>query len=628
MKFASEHQITLRALKDWASPAKLCTASYYFWNQGFEMQKSQLGLFQTLLYQILRNDPGLIPRVCPDRRHYEAWDIKDLKEIFKRIATQTVDSTRFCFFIDGLDEYDGVEEDVVTMLKFLSSSCNIKICASSRPRSMFEEFFHDKSRILVIHDFTKEDMKTSIKHQLVTNEKFQRLEGSNTVSEKVAEHISNQAQGVWLWVFLVMRDLLQAVNRNEDLYMLLKIIDQFPPDLKSYFEQIIKRIKREYREEMAQIFLITIDEVQPLPLFAISLLDKERTDPDYALNASIRPISDDDLSDTYQTWKSRAENRCGDLLVVNDGPHPIFLSHPVDFLHRTVREYLQDCYYQQLKDELVSEFIPMLSLAKITLHLLKSLPVLNFREKFSINKVIGLTDELLYYAHEVESRSDSVDTRLVAILDELDKVNSHHARSLRNHWTHARDSPSARPFDKYREGGNCNFLALTVQARLVKYVRAKLQADPQRIHKSGRPLLDYALRPRRSTPITMPYHSQRDEPSVDVDMVRLLLDHGADSNKNIHLNEGRTVWAQFLLSCYESSMRGEASSTLQNAWYQVSVLLIKHGARSDCWFVNDREDLTLPYILNKVFGEESAVTLQNLMEREKSNQAESSCVVS
>jgi hypothetical protein len=480
------------------------------------------------------------------------WELQDLKAMFQRLAKETVLETRFCFFIDGLDEYNGEEEELVQILKFISSSPHIKICVSGRPRSIFEDFFNDHRYKLIISEHTRGDMESYVRRQLQENQHFQRLEGSESACEEIVEMISKQAQGVWLWVFLVTRDLIHAVNRNEGLGMLRKITAHFPPDLQSYFERIINGIKPTFREEMAQIFLIAVDELQPLPLFAFSLLERERADKDYALNAPIKPISNEDLSEDYPKWKSRIQNRCGDLLVVEDGPHPIFLDHPVDFLHRTVRDFLQDCYYQQLRQNLDPYFSPVASLSKMCLFFLKSLPVSNFRDKDTVNTIVGLTDELLYYAHEYEKRSEEPYATLTQILDTADQVNSGHARRERNHWVYARDMPLPRGSDQYREGDSYTFLALTVQARLVKYVRGKLQANPNNINKKGRPLLDYALRPRRRTPITMPYHSQRDDPSVDVVMVKMLLEHGADPNQAVHLNGGQTVWALFLISCYES----------------------------------------------------------------------------
>lgn len=85
------------------------------------------------------------------------------------------------------------------------------------------------------------------------------------------------------------------------------------------------------------------------------------------------------------------------------------------------------------------------------------------------------------------------------------------------------------------------------------------------MEKAGRLLLDYALRPRRVTPIPMPYHLQRDNIRIDIDMVQLLLKHGADLNRKVHLNDGRTIWALFLLSCYVSTQRNKVSMPLKRA---------------------------------------------------------------
>ncbi|KAK7429081.1 hypothetical protein QQZ08_004296 [Neonectria magnoliae] len=618
MKFAAEHSHTARALEEWAGSAQLYTASYYFWNQGFEMQKSQVGLLQSLLYQILRRAPTLIPHVCSDDRlDHERWEINELKRAFEALTKHSGLSTKFCFFIDGLDEYDGEEEDVVNFLSFFSESklADIKICASSRPREVFKPF-QQSAYSLAVQDFTREDMKTHVRQRLQMNEKFKALGASQPGCEELMAQIAQQSQGVWLWVFLVTRDLVHAVNRSEGFSTLQRILRLFPPDLEAYFEHIIEGIKPVFRVEMAQIFLITTEEVQPLPLFAFSLLERENRDSDYAVKAPISPASEQEVSEAEEQWKSRIQNRCGDLLIVNDLSHPIFLGKPVDFLHRTVRDFLQDCYHQRLVDMVApqSAFDPLVSLCKMTLFLLKSVPREDFRHKASINRIIGLTDELLYYAHEVEKRSQAAESPVADVLDELDRVNCEHARSLRNrHWTHARDLPRARGYDEYREGGNCNFMALTVQARLVKYVRAKLAADSKRLQKPGRPLLDYALRPRRVTAISMPYHSQRDDPSIDVNMVRLLLEKGTSVNQKVHLNDGRTVWALFLLSCHESTTRGEANAPAREAWYQVSELLCQHGADPECWLDDNDASMNVAGILDKLFGTDKALHLQSLM---------------
>lgn len=53
MKWLAQEQKTIAALQRWASPAVLCTASFYFWISGWAIQKSQNGLLQSLLHEIL-----------------------------------------------------------------------------------------------------------------------------------------------------------------------------------------------------------------------------------------------------------------------------------------------------------------------------------------------------------------------------------------------------------------------------------------------------------------------------------------------------------------------------------------------------------------------------------------------
>lgn len=121
MKTAVDHPKTQAALKQWAGSVKLCQANHFFWNQGFPMQKSRTGLLQALCYQILRQIPTLIPMIDSDHLTHEEWSLKELEALFDRIMVETDPTTgslptRFCFFIDGLDEYEGEEGDIADLV--------------------------------------------------------------------------------------------------------------------------------------------------------------------------------------------------------------------------------------------------------------------------------------------------------------------------------------------------------------------------------------------------------------------------------------------------------------------------------------------------------------------------------
>ena len=98
MRFLSGHQKSTALLKSWSQSRQLYMASYFFWLSGEQMQKSQRGLLQTLLCQILRTDPDLVTSVCPNHNPNEPWGCNDLMTAFKRL-TEVSSSTFLLLFL-------------------------------------------------------------------------------------------------------------------------------------------------------------------------------------------------------------------------------------------------------------------------------------------------------------------------------------------------------------------------------------------------------------------------------------------------------------------------------------------------------------------------------------------------
>jgi hypothetical protein len=128
----------------------------------------------------------------------------------------------------------------------------------------------------------------------------------------------------------------------------------------------------------------------------------------------------------------------------------------------------------------------------------------------------------------------------------------------------------------------------------------------------------------------MPYHSQREDPSVDIEMIRLLLDNGADLNQRVYLNNGKTVWALFLLSCHETKSPSRPNNdgsigyntsygvvvqaSLSEAWFLACELLISHGAHWDCRLTEGKPELTVSSVLQGLFGVLQTKRLEKLSE--------------
>jgi hypothetical protein len=127
MKYV-DHPATTRSVESWAATTHQRGAiiSHYFWSAGPQKQRSQHGLWQSLLLDLLRQAPDLVPEVCEERWNSldnvrdrnNDWSISQLRTSFECFAKLSRTEYRFCVFIDGLDEFDGDHSDMVETSTF------------------------------------------------------------------------------------------------------------------------------------------------------------------------------------------------------------------------------------------------------------------------------------------------------------------------------------------------------------------------------------------------------------------------------------------------------------------------------------------------------------------------------
>lgn len=214
MKYISHHKSLDGCLKDWAGPATLHTAKFYFWGPGSRIQRSHNGLLRSLLHQVLSKEPGLAEIVAPRRRWFHdlagievqspSWEWNELRECFLRLASHIQSSNeRLALFIDGLDEYEGDHDELLTFLKDIRKN-GAKLCVSSRPWRVFSDEF-GRNPSLTMEKLTKCDIDLYVEENL---EKFTAIRDvCDVYPEEVAKLIvdlKKEAKGVFLWVVLVV----------------------------------------------------------------------------------------------------------------------------------------------------------------------------------------------------------------------------------------------------------------------------------------------------------------------------------------------------------------------------------------------------------------------------------------
>lgn len=125
-------------------------------------------------------------------------------------------------FIDALDEYGedyrGTHWRLLETLQKLASSTNgtivkVLVWVSSWPENLFKDYFQDCPGFH-IHGLTQNDLQLYvhgwIKTYLASREDLLSDDDSKTSINKTKDEVIRRAQGVFLWVRLVMTDLIEA----------------------------------------------------------------------------------------------------------------------------------------------------------------------------------------------------------------------------------------------------------------------------------------------------------------------------------------------------------------------------------------------------------------------------------
>jgi hypothetical protein len=102
------------------------------------------------------------------------WTMTKYLQTLKRLARPEFQRYKFAFFVDGLDEFEGNQKEVVLLLKELSSYKRINICTSSRPFIIFEAAF-DMNPSLKVEDLTTKDIELYVSKTFHKNKQFLRL---------------------------------------------------------------------------------------------------------------------------------------------------------------------------------------------------------------------------------------------------------------------------------------------------------------------------------------------------------------------------------------------------------------------------------------------------------------------
>jgi hypothetical protein len=181
MKYLCDHPRTSDALGAWAQKDKVVISTHFFWCSGTTIQKSQEGLLRSLLYDVFKQCPQIVGKVCPERwaavtgyeTKPEPWTLSELRQALQKLSFCYNIGVKFCFFVDGLGEYDGDYSEIIRTLSALADSRVLKFCVSSRPWNIFEDAYgKDAAKKLYMQDLTHNDISYYVERKLKEHPKL------------------------------------------------------------------------------------------------------------------------------------------------------------------------------------------------------------------------------------------------------------------------------------------------------------------------------------------------------------------------------------------------------------------------------------------------------------------------
>jgi hypothetical protein len=237
-------------------------------------------------------------------------------------------------------------------------------------------------------------------HQILGQHKiFQQLKAEDDRYQRILHKIVDKAKGVFLWVFLVVRNLKETLPNEDTVEGLEQIVDDFPSELEDYFERMLDTIPRRYYEPSSTIFFTAMESGELLPLVLV---------------AHIMPVNDK-VGSCFYTHSSRKlrtwlKAYCGDLMtVVRDPGSADFQDcvERIDFLHRTVNDYLcSPSIRTKLQVRVQQPYNPSIGLCECSARYLRSRPT----DLVIEHPVVEL---LLSHASKLEDARTPYDVRLV-----------------------------------------------------------------------------------------------------------------------------------------------------------------------------------------------------------------------
>ncbi|PQE30879.1 ankyrin repeat-containing protein [Rutstroemia sp. NJR-2017a WRK4] len=337
----------LRDFEKQARHQKSIQLSFFLHGRGTTLQKSRLGMFRSLLHQLLLRAPATgaaFQRSFEEKLHSQGepgkdweWHINEIYGFFISAVEDAATIQSVNIFVDALDEADDGTDDrdtsyqiVVDFHKINDILCSKKlrstICFSCRH---FPVITKNQRWEIWVEKENHEDISTYIRDEL--EKRLSPAEAESRYLIEWQDSIIEGAQGVFQWATLVAGMVGRYLNNGKSAEEIKQILAKVPKQLGDVYKHILEQVieKEEYQQTLRLMRWVCLAE-RPLTLveicFAMNLPDTETFDSE---------LDELELA-THDTMRKRVVSLSGGLIEFKQHERQQILQ----FIHQSVNDFL------------------------------------------------------------------------------------------------------------------------------------------------------------------------------------------------------------------------------------------------------------------------------------------------
>ncbi|RDW83590.1 uncharacterized protein DSM5745_03916 [Aspergillus mulundensis] len=327
-KFFTQHVRETQTSMDIPEPAPVIAKFFYSYRDG-ERQRSHHNMFRSILAEIIaQEEPFFYHHIQSIYRAQDCcegrleWNYDSLVQALKGLCDYST-NRRFFLILDAIDESDDQDRYmVVNLLHEICSqatSCTVKVFVASRPVDhLGSKWYHNTIRL---QDETSADIRQYL---------LSFLSGFDMTStlEQAIDYIVETAQGVFIWVQLVGRELQRQVFASEE--QIFGFLQKLPTGLESFYELMLERAREQSLPHLIKLFRFVLFAARPLLVGEIRHFLAVPDQPGDDCAISYRTLTKATPGKSYVT-------QCGgDFLEIKNVDGDEY----VQFIHQTAREFL------------------------------------------------------------------------------------------------------------------------------------------------------------------------------------------------------------------------------------------------------------------------------------------------